>query len=97
MRVLKSQVGLLVGGFGFAAGALALSTLRWEHRARWQMKIEHDVRYQRIGEGLAAFPALQKPFRHRLKILWFSTKPYDREFSVGNPLSHEVSSRRYSV
>jgi hypothetical protein len=95
--VLKSQVRLLVGEFGLAAGALALPALRWEHRLRGQMKIEHDVRYQRIGEGLAAFPALQKPFRHRLKILWFSTKSYDREFSVENLLSHEVSSRRYSV
>jgi hypothetical protein len=32
------------------------------------MKVKHDVRYQRIGEGLAAIPALQKPFCHRLKI-----------------------------
>jgi hypothetical protein len=43
------------------------------------MKIEHDVRYQRIGEGLAATPAFQKPFRHRLKIPQFSTKGYATE------------------
>jgi hypothetical protein len=73
-HVLKSQVGLLVGGLGFAAGALALPALRWEHRPRRQMKIGQHVRYQRIGEGLAAIPALQKPFCHRLKIPRFSTK-----------------------
>jgi hypothetical protein len=40
------------------------------------MKIGQRVRYQRIGEGFAAIPALQKPFRHRLKIPRFSTKAY---------------------
>jgi hypothetical protein len=44
-RVLKFQVGLLVGGLGFTAGALALPALRWEHRPRGQMKIGQDVRY----------------------------------------------------
>jgi hypothetical protein len=87
VRVLKSQVGLLVGGFGFAAGAFALSALCWEHRPRGQMKISQRVRHHRIDEGLAATPAFQKPFRHRLKILRFSTKAYDREISVENLLS----------
>jgi hypothetical protein len=98
--VLKSQVGLLVSGLGFAAGALALFALRWEHRPRGQMKIEHDVRYQRIGEGLPAFPALQKPFRHRLKILRFSTKAHATENSrskIYSVLSHAVSSCCYPV
>jgi hypothetical protein len=43
------------------------------------MKISQRVRYQRIGEGLAAIPALQKPLCHRLKIPRFSTKPYATE------------------
>jgi hypothetical protein len=45
-RVLKSQVGLLVGGLGFAVGALAFLAFRWEHRSRGQMKIGQGVRYQ---------------------------------------------------
>jgi|HubBroStandDraft_6_1064221.scaffolds.fasta_scaffold18136_2 hypothetical protein len=100
VRVLKSQVGLLVGGFGFAVGALALPALRWEHRPRGQMKIGQRVRYQRIGEGFAAIPALQKPFRHRLKIPRFSTKAYATEnfrSKIYSLLSHEVSSCCYSV
>jgi hypothetical protein len=86
--VLKSQVGLLVGRFGFAMGALAFPADRWEHRSRGQMIIGQRVRYQRIGEGLATIPALQKPFCHRLKIPRFSTKAYATEnFPSNNLLS----------
>jgi hypothetical protein len=49
--------------------ALALPALRWKHRPRGQMKIEHDVRCQRIGESFygsfcsakASLPSDQSP------------------------------------
>jgi hypothetical protein len=81
LAVLKSQVGLLVGRLGFAIGALAFPTCRWERRSRGEMIIGQDVRYQRIDESFVAVLAVQKPACHPGSIYKASNKR-DRCFPV---------------
>ncbi|MGC1167998.1 MAG: hypothetical protein WA886_03770, partial [Candidatus Acidiferrales bacterium] len=54
---LKAQINLLIARPGFAIGALAHSTFRWERRSRGEMIISQRIRYQRIGKSLAAILA----------------------------------------
>ena len=95
--VLKSQVGLLVGGLGFTIGALAFPALRWKRRRRGQIMTDlHDVRYERIGESFAAVLAVQKPACHWRSLGWARTVGQRLEDGVCNSLPTAVGATNSS-